>query len=465
MARERGIDVDVKGFDELMQEQRERARAAGTFAADQSGKSEWVQVIPDDEFEFVGYEDLSSSSHIRSYREEDDHKALLLDKTPFYAESGGQVADTGIITNGDEHLRVIDVQKGPDGYVHYVDKLPENPEGEWEALVDLERRREIRKHHTATHLVHAALRNVLGNHVSQKGSLVDEHHLRFDFSHYEALTPQQLDQIERLVNEKIQANIPRLEEHMSIEEAKERGAMMLFGEKYGDIVRVISFDPKYSMELCGGTHVGATGELGYFRFKGESSAAAGIRRIEALAGLHADKHLRKEKEVLASVQAELGQGDHLVKDIRRLIEERKQLEKEVEKLRHQQSAGKLDQLIQNSQNLTDGICLVSGEISGADMDLLKQLGYESLEKQKEGTITVLGSRDPDEGKVYIAATVTDDLIKEKGLKAGSLVGELGRMLGGGGGGQPNLATAGGRKPEKLTEVLKQTKDVISRHLS
>ncbi|NGP76962.1 alanine--tRNA ligase [Balneolaceae bacterium YR4-1] len=461
MARERGVEVDEQGFNRLMKEQKERARAAGKFGADHSDKEDWIKVQDTDDFTFIGYDTLSAEAHIKAMRNENEKGAVLLDKTPFYAESGGQVADTGILTNGEEHIRVLNVQKGPEGFVHYVDRLPEDPDGDWEAIVDAERRKEIRKHHSATHLVHAALRSVLGEHVAQKGSLVDEKHLRFDFSHYEAVTHKQLDTIERIVNERIQDNIEKREEReVPIDEAKERGAMMLFGEKYGEKVRVITFDSDYSVELCGGTHVNATGEIGYFRFLGESSAAAGIRRIEAVTGLKADEYLRNEKELVHSVKSEIGQSEDLVRDIRDLIEERKQLEKEVERLRHQQSSTKLNQLIENASLIDKNIRLVTGEITGADMDLLKQLGYESLDKVKERTVTILGSKDTGEGKVYIAAAVTKDLI-DKGLKAGSLVSKLGNMLGGGGGGQPDLATAGGRKPEALDKVLNQAESVIA----
>ena len=466
MARERGVDVDEEGFKKRMQEQKERARAAGKFGADQSSQNEWITVTDTDAFEFVGYDALSSTSRIKAMRKGEESSALILDKTPFYAESGGQVGDTGVISSGDEHLRVLDVQQSPDGYVHYVDSLPDNPEGEWEAMVDGERRREIRKHHTATHLVHAALKDVLGDHVAQKGSLVDAEHLRFDFSHFEQITAAQLNEIEEIVNDRIQQNIAKQEERdVPIDEAKKRGATMLFGEKYGDRVRIISFDPEYSMELCGGTHVEATGEIGYFRFTDESSAAAGIRRIEAVAGKSADRYLRSEHELLRDIRSEIGQSEDLVKDIRELIEERKELEKEVERLQHQQSTGKLDEFIKNADELEGGIRLVRGEVPNADMDLLKQLGYESLEKSKEGTVTVLGAKNGEEGKVYIMAAVTDDLISEKDLKAGTLVGEIGKMLGGGGGGQPNLATAGGRKTEKLQEVLEQLPSLISAHLN
>ncbi|SMO51341.1 alanine--tRNA ligase [Fodinibius sediminis] len=466
MARERGVEVDQEGFRQLMQKQKDRARAAGTFTVDQSTQEEWITVVDTEDFEFTGYDELMSEARIKALRPAGDQKALILDRTPFYAESGGQVADTGVISNGDEHLRVLDVQPSPDGHVHIVDKLPENPEGTWEAMVDGERRREIRKHHSATHLVHAALKQVLGDHVAQKGSLVDEHHLRFDFSHFEQITPDELARIEEIVNDRIQENIVRTEEReVPIEEARERGATMLFGEKYGDRVRVISFDPDYSMELCGGTHVDATGEIGYFRFVGESSAAAGVRRIEAKVGKSADHLLRSEHELIGQIRREIGQSEDLVHDIRQLKEDRKSLERELEQLQHQQSLSQLNELFERATELEGDIRLVRGEIPHADMDLLKQLGYEALEKAGESTVTILGARDEEEGKVYVAAAVSRDLISERNLKAGDLVGRIGQLLGGGGGGQPNLATAGGRKPEKLNEVLDRLPSIITEVLN
>ncbi|MFW6157414.1 MAG: alanine--tRNA ligase, partial [Balneolaceae bacterium] len=467
MARERGISVDTEGFERLMNQQKKRAREAGKFDTGSSGKGEW-KVVSESESEgseFVGYDELETESNILAWREQGKHYAVILDKTPFYAESGGQVADTGILSSGEQHLRVLDVQRNNDDIIHIVDQRPEEAETVWKAMIDRERRREIRKHHSATHLVHAALREVLGDHVAQKGSLVDEHHLRFDFSHYEQITPSQLDRIERIVNERVQQNIPKKEERaVPIEEAKKRGAMMLFGEKYGEQVRVITFDDAFSVELCGGTHVDATGEIGYFRFLNESSAAAGIRRIEAVAGYPADEYLRKEKHQLGAIRQAIGQTEDPVSDIQRILEERKQLQKEVERLRLQRSSSKLDELIQNAEALNGSVNIATGEIDGADMDLLKQLGYEALEKTGKNTVIVLGSRDRKEGKVYLAAAVTGDLISEKGLKAGSLVGELGKKLGGGGGGQPNLATAGGRFPDKLEEVLGSVRTLVEKHL-
>ena len=461
MAREKSIEVDEAGFNKFMQEQKDRARAAGKFGVDQSLVNEWVTVNEADEFEFIGYDDFESEVLITAYRKEGDRFALQLSKTPFYAESGGQVADTGMLSNGDEFIHIVDVQKNQGNFIHYTEKLPENLEGLWTATIDFNRRLEIQKHHSATHLAHAALRDVLGDHVAQKGSLVNEHHLRFDFSHYEAMTQEQLDEVEAKVNEKIQENIPLMEErNVPIEEARDKGAMMLFGEKYGDFVRVITFDEDYSVELCGGTHVGATGEIGYFRFVHESSVAAGIRRIEAVTGKVADKLIREEKHTVQSIKSAFGQTDDLVASIHKLQEEKKALEKELEKLNLQNTGAKLDELLKSSENLNGSVSLVKGEISGADIGLLKQLGYDALQKSPKNTVTVLGSKDEAEGKVFLLVAVTEDLIKEKGLKAGALVGQLGRLVGGGGGGQPNLATAGGRNPEKLGEALEKVNDIV-----
>ena len=462
MAREKGIDVDEKGFERRMAEQRERARAAGKFTVDMSKGGEWASVSEGHDSKFVGYDHLTADVTIRSVKIDGKRNLLILDQTPFYAESGGQIADHGMISNGDEHLKVLDVQKTQGHIIHQVDHLPENPEGQWRAVVDRERRYELRKHHSATHLAHAALRKILGDHVAQKGSLVSPERLRFDFSHYKAVSDQELNEVEQLVNQKIQENIPKTEERdVPIDQARGRGAMMLFGEKYGEKVRVITFDPNYSIELCGGTHVEATGEIGYFRFVTETAVASGVRRIEAVTGHAADRFLRHEKNIISDVYQSIGSSEHLVKDINRLIEEKKSAEKELERLRLQVALAELDDLIKNSAVMDNGIRLVCGEIEHGNADLLKQLGYEALNKSASGTITVLASRDDEAGKVYLVGTVTDDLIREKSIKAGNLISKVARQLGGGGGGQPNLATAGGRNPEKLETVLKQLPELIT----
>lgn len=461
MAGERDVTVDVESFNAHMQEQKDRARAAGKFSVDQSSIDQWVQVTEGSDSEFIGYDHLEADVSIVAYKKEEERVSLLLDRTPFYAESGGQVGDRGTLSNGSETIQVQDVQKIQGRFAHYVDKLPGNVEGVWKAQVDTLKRRETEKHHSATHLAHAALRSVLGDHVAQKGSLVDENHLRFDFSHYEAVSNDQLNKVERIVNQKIQENISLLEDRdVPIAEAKERGAMMLFGEKYGEFVRVITFDKDFSVELCGGTHVKATGEIGYFRFTTETSVAAGIRRIEAVTGEKADAYLRNEKELLSNIKSVVGQSDDIASDIQKLLDEKKALEKELEKIQLQQSGNALDELLSNSIEISDGIKLVKGEIANADMNMLKQLGYDSLQKSPSSTVSVLGAKDAENGKVFLMVSVTEDLIKDKGLKAGALVGQLGRLVGGGGGGQPSLATAGGKQPEKLGEALSEVNDII-----
>lgn len=465
MAREKGIEVDSATFNRLMKEQKERARSAGKFTAAASSERSWQVVTESDVFEFIGYDTLSADVKVRSAARGEKQNLLLLTKTPFYAESGGQVADTGVLSQGEEIIRVLDVQKGAEGFVHVVDRLPVSLKGTWQAVVDRARREEIQKHHTATHLMHAALRQVLGDHVVQKGSLVQDDRLRFDFSHFEAVNREQLEEVESIVNEKIQQNIQKVEEReIPIAEAQKRGAMMLFGEKYGDRVRVITFDENYSVELCGGTHAGATGEIGYFRFLGESSAAAGIRRVEAVTGRKADRTLREEKRLLDKVRRELSSQQDLLTDLRVLMQEKKELEQNLRRIEKQQASGELERLLSEAKP-EGGVRLISGEVPGADMDTLKQMGYDGLEKVKgEPSAIVLGSRDSDEEKVYLMAAFSPELI-ENGLKAGELVGHLGKIVGGGGGGQPSLATAGGRFPDKLDEALLEAGNWITRNMS
>jgi len=453
MARENNIEVDTDRFAELMAEQKKRARASGKFAAADSADTNW-DIITESDFEFTGYDELKTESSIIATAQKEKNNWILLDKSPFYAEAGGQIADTGTLTKNGNTIKVLDVQKTADGHVHIVDKLPEDPSGSWTAAVDTGRRKEIEKHHSATHLMHAALRDVLGTHVVQKGSLVAPNRLRFDFSHFDAVKPDEMDHIEKIVNEKVQDNIPLVEERdVAIDQAKKRGAMMLFGEKYGERVRVITFDPDYSVELCGGTHVDATGKIGYFRFVNETSVAAGIRRVEAVVGNAADRYLRDEKRTLIKLKAILGNQKPLVEEVESLLDTKKELEKELDKLQQNQAAGQLDEILQKGTKI-DNIELFTGIVPGADMDTLKQLGYDSLQKEPKNSITVLAAKNSEEGKVYLMASVTDDLI-DKGYKAGALVGELGRVVGGGGGGQPNLATAGGRFPDKIDEAFKK----------
>ena len=462
MAREKGIDVDSSGFEKLMEDQKKRARAAGKFGITDSTEINWTTLSKED-FQFTGYDELNTESKITAYAENDGKKMILLNRSPFYAESGGQVSDTGSLEINGEVINVVDVQKGLHGFIHYVDRLPSTFEGIVHARVERSRRKEIEKHHTGTHLMHAVLREALGDHVVQKGSLVAPDRLRFDFSHFEALKEDELEKIERRVNEKIQENIPLLEErNVPIEEAKKSGAMMLFGEKYGDHVRVITFDPEFSVELCGGTHVKASGEIGYFRITNETSVAAGIRRIEAVAGLVADHLLRSEYKQLEQIKSLIGGQKDPEAEIRELLEKNKGLEKELQAVKQLQSSGELDRILSNGKAI-NGVQLISGKVQGASMDELKQMGYEALEKKNKDSVILLGSVDEENQKVYLMAAISNNMV-QKGLKAGSLVSALGKIVGGGGGGQPNLATAGGRFPEKIDEALEAASDWILNEL-
>jgi len=461
MAREKEMDVDLDTFEELMKEQKERARAEGKFTSGEGGR-EIEEVGDSPDFEFIGYDRQRSEVNITALNRDKKSPSIWLDKSPFYAESGGQVADTGTLTRDGVVIRVTDVQKTGRGFEHFVDRLPDDLSGTWIAEVDHDKRSEIQKHHTVTHLMHAALRETLGDHVGQKGSLVEPDRLRFDFSHYEAVTAEQLNEVEKRVNEKIQENIPSQIKEMEIDEAREKGAMMLFGEKYGDIVRVVTFDSDYSMELCGGTHVNATGEIGYFRFLSESSAAAGVRRVEAVAGKKADELLRSERKSLQEVSAALGSSANILDEIHKLITQNKDLNRELDKLQKQQASGELD-LILESGTEVESVTLYAGRVPGADMDLLKEMGYRALQKMESEAIVVLASKT-DEGKVVLMAAITPDLNK-KNLQAGKLVSVLGRIVGGGGGGQPDLATAGGRDPEKINDVFKAAAGWIREQLT
>ena len=464
MAREEGIKVDVSGFNVLMEEQKRRARAAGKFSAKESGTIEWERVNgKESDYLFTGYDEIETESIILAVAEQDGRFMALLKKSPFYAESGGQISDTGTLEFNGEVIDVLDVQKTADGTVHYLDRLPFGPGAEVTARVDKHRRKEIEKHHSVTHIMHAALRGVLGKHVAQKGSLVAPDRLRFDFSHFESVKQDELDQIERIVNEKIQENIPLQEERsLLIEEARNRGAMMLFGEKYGEKVRMITFDPDFSVELCGGTHVKATGEIGYFRFTSESSVAAGVRRVEAVAGRSADELLRADKKSLNRIQELVGTQKDPEKALADLIQRNRELERELKATKQDQAGDELDLILSGGSDV-DGIQLLSGVITDADMDTLKQMGYDALQKRKEKSIVVLAAEDSEEGKVYLMAAITDDLVN-RGFKAGSLVSTLGKIVGGGGGGQPNLATAGGRFPEKIDEALQKVSEWIKSEL-
>ena len=453
IARENGLSVDQAGFTQEMEVQKTRSRAA---AEQETG--DWVLVGEDEGVEFVGYDYTEASSTIVKYRKITDKKGdryqVVLDKTPFYAESGGQVGDQGTLTNGQEVIKVLDTKKENDLIVHFVDKIPSNPSATFDAKVDVQRRGLIMNNHSATHLLHAALKQVLGDHVQQKGSLVNDEILRFDFSHFAKLTDEELAQVEQIVNEKIRANIVLNEQrNVPIEEARNQGATALFGEKYGDFVRVITFDPNFSVELCGGIHVKSTGLIGLCKIVSEGSISAGVRRIEAITSQAAEAYYREHVAMVKELQELMKNPRDLKKSIEALLAERNELKKELEQL-HAEKAGNVKaELLANVLKAGD-IQVVLGQVKLPHADALKKLAFE-LKNELEQPFIVLAA-DID-GKPQVAVAVHEALIESKGLNAGAIVRELAKEIQGGGGGQPFFATAGGKDMSGLSKVLEKAK--------
>ncbi|MEX2512379.1 MAG: alanine--tRNA ligase [Cyclobacteriaceae bacterium] len=461
IARENGLSVDEKGFGKAMNEQKERSRSASKLET-----GDWVVVNKEDELEFVGYDSLSVNSRIVKYRKIKDKNTdkyqIVLNKTPFYAESGGQVGDSGLLSHSDETIQVLDTKKENDMIVHFVDKLPEKPEGEFTCQVNDLKRKFIKNNHTATHLLQSSLKAVLGDHVQQKGSLVNEELLRFDFSHFTKVSEEELEKVEDLVNEKIRDNIRLIEKRdVPIAEAKSMGATALFGEKYGDFVRVITFDPEFSVELCGGTHVNATGEIGFFKIVSEGSISAGVRRIEAITSKKAEIFVRDQLYLIQEIQELLKSPRDVKKSIESLIIEKSNLRKEIESL-HQKETEQIKVSLKNQAKSVNGFHLILGLVKLPHAEALKKLSFEL--KNEMGRLVAVLAADI-EGKPQIAVIIDETIIEERGLNAGLLVRELAKEIKGGGGGQPFFATAGGKDSSGLPQVLKKAEELLRFSLS
>ena len=456
MAREIGWSVDEKDFDIELQKQKDRSRAAG-----QLDTGDWVPVHENGKIIFSGYTELNSDTEINRWRKANikgrDIYQLVLGKTPFYAESGGQVGDTGVLTISGEKIDVLDTKKENDLIIHFTEKLPADQRARVLASVDREKRKNIAVHHTATHLLHAALRKVLGKHVAQKGSLVNAEHLRFDFSHFAKLSDSEIAEIEKLVNEKIRENIPVVIREMPREEALKIGAMALFGEKYGDMVRVVTIDPAYSVELCGGTHVAATGELGFFKIKSESAVAAGVRRIEAVAGLAAENFVDHELNILSSVRAHFKNPKDLLKSMQDLQSETGSMRRKLESMEMKQAAHLKTELL--GKIISVGKYSYLGEIcDGIGPETLRKLAGE-LRTESPTLLLVLAVIT--EGKPFVVIGVGDGLASEKNLDASKLIRELvAPKIKGGGGGQKTLASAGGQDAGDLESILTSLKGLL-----
>ncbi len=458
MAEEKGWKVDEPGFEKAMLAQKERGRSDAEKVV-----GDW-NILQSGDVEFVGYDHLSvSNSKVLRYRtvktKKGNQSQIVLSHTPFYAESGGQHGDTGWMEFGNaERIAVLDTLKENDLIVHVVERLPKDISANVQAQVDATKRQSTSANHSATHLMHAAMHKVLGNHALQKGQDVDGDRLRFDFSHFQKVTEEEVRQIEVLVNEKIRENIA-LEEvrNMPIEDAKKLGAMMLFGEKYGETVRVITFDKNFSQELCGGTHVQATGEIGLFKIVGESAVAAGVRRIEAVTAANAEQFLLGQLEELNEIRSLLKGAQHPVKAVAALQEEVRLLKKQVEQLVNEQ-AGALKSQLKSQFQEVKGIKFLAAKLPIQDANAVKTLAFQ-LETEVGNCCIVFGLES--DGKPQIMVAVSRELT-EAGpkLHAGNMVRELAKEIQGGGGGQPFFASAGGKDASGLDKAIAKAKELI-----
>ena len=445
ICREQGMTVDEKGFDVCMQEQKNRARNAAEVKL-----GDWVNV-KDAESEFVGYDYTEYPCHIVKYREVKQKKGtayeMILDQTPFYGEMGGEVGDSGVLVSENEEIQVIDTKKENGVAIHIVNKIPAQPEAEFMACVDVERRRAIESNHTCTHLLDQALREVLGEHVEQKGSLVTADYLRFDFSHFEKVTPEQLREVEHIVNARIRENLP-LEEFRDtpIEEAKQLGAIALFGEKYGDKVRVVKFGS--SVEFCGGCHAKATGQIGMVRITSESSVAAGVRRIEAVTGAAVEKLMDMAQDLQTDLRALFNNAPNLVETITRAISENKELQAQLDEFKAQKAAQFKEELVKNAREV-NGVKVVAGVLP-IEPQNAKDMAFQLRTQFPENLLVAIGCAVGSKPTLTVA--LSDDLVKD-GKNAGQIVREAGKLIQGGGGGQPHFATAGGKNADGLKAAV------------
>ncbi|HNV98302.1 MAG TPA: alanine--tRNA ligase [Chitinophagales bacterium] len=454
IAREMALEVDAAGFEADMQKQKERSRNATSMET-----GDWLVLRDDKTVDFVGYTDLQCEADIVKMRsvkvKNETQYQVVLNKTPFYAESGGQTGDTGILSINANVIRVLDTKKENDLIIHFTDQLPETTGARVYAEVDSRRRTDITYNHTATHLMHAALRQVLGTHVAQKGSYVGPDRLRFDFSHFAKVSDTELREIETIVNKKIRENIPVVTKVMPIEEARNLGAMMLFGEKYGEFVRVVIADENYSKEFCGGTHVGATGEIGYFRIVSESAVAAGIRRIEAITGAAVDAYIYEQQQQLDKIK-EITKVADVVKSVQAMSDENASLKKEIERYQLAQVQSIKDGLKTTAVQL-QGVQLISAQVDLQHADLIKKLAYE-LRNEMENLVCLIGAEI--QGKASLTLMISDSLVETKGYDASKWIRELGKEIEGGGGGQKFFASAGGKKPDGISAALKKVEGLL-----
>ena len=446
ICRENGFTVNEEQFNVEMQKQKERARNAAAVE-----NSDWTELAQGEQ-QFVGYDYTEYDCHILRYRKVTQKKnefyELVLDNTPFYGEMGGQVGDCGVICNENETIEIIDSKRENNQTVHIVKQLPKDPTAQFMACVNTDKREASAANHTATHLLDYALRQVLGEHVEQKGSFVSPDTLRFDFSHFQKVTDDEIRQVERVVNQMIRADIP-LEEHrdMPFEEAKKIGAIALFGEKYGDKVRVVCFGP--SCEFCGGIHAKSTGHIGFFKIFSESSVAAGIRRIEAKTGRECEEFLYKTEDILKAVRSFFNNAKDLQGVIQKYVEEHDAMKKDIEVFQNQRVFNLSMELLEKAR-IINGVTVVTAKTMMMP-NVAKDLVFKIRERHPENLLCVIGSIF--ENKPTLNVMLSDDMVKDHGLNAGQLVREAAKLMQGGGGGQPHYASAGGKNLDGLSAAM------------
>ncbi len=446
MSRELGWDVDMENFGLKLEEQKNRSRRDATVSTD-----DWHELEASESTEFMAYDTTEADIKITRFRKitakGKEVYQLVFDRTPFYAESGGQTGDTGTLSSANENIQVFDTRKENNLIVHLVENLPENPTTNFRAVVDTERRTATANNHSATHLLHYSLREVLGKHVEQKGSFVGPDYLRFDFSHFQKLTEDELTTIEKMTNNLVRENAV-LDEHraVSMEQAVNMGALAFFGEKYGDKVRVIRYGN--SVELCGGTHVKATGQIGLVKIVSEGAIASGIRRIEAITAAKAEEYAYTQESIVSSLKSLVKSPTEPLKAVQQLMDQNADMRKQLEVLNHEKALKLKDELVTKVE-LINGINYLSIRVN-ADANSAKDIAY-AMRAKVENLFLVLGSEN--DGKATLSVLVSDELVATRGMNAGTIVRELAKAIQGGGGGQPGFATAGGKNPAGLDEAL------------
>jgi len=457
MAREEGFTVDMDGFSKGLEAQKNRSRKAATVDA-----GDWIEVSSGDgETAFVGYNQLETEAKLLKYRKVVAKKKtvyeIVLDQTSFYAESGGQLGDKGVLENAGETLHIIDTKKENNQIVHFVLEEPKNYGETYLAKVDVLNRKLITNNHSATHLMHAALRKVLGTHVEQKGSMVSAGRFRFDFSHFSKMSDAEIRQVEKMVNEKVRENLScDIKEEVKIEDATAMGAMALFGEKYGDSVRVVSFDPEYSIELCGGTHVKATGEIGFFKIVSESGIAAGVRRIEAVTAEKAEDFVDDRIDILEAIKNQFKNQQDVLLAVNSLVENERKLQKEVEALQKEKAMRVATELFNNAETIGE-VRFIKAKVD-TDVNQAKNLAHK-LRSMADNVFVVLALVSGD--KVNLVVALSDDLLT-KGMDAGKIIREISQPIKGGGGGQPHLATAGGKDASGIEQAFEMARQLTTR---